>query len=73
MAVAFEHTPFLYLRNEKCRRSRRGNLVNKVRLPYIVQDQLTAIQKDMKPVEAFFHENDEDEVSLDGPVSNRLA
>lgn len=46
--------------------------MNKVRLPYIVQDQLTATRKGMKPVEFFYYE-DEDEVFLDGPVSKRVA
>lgn len=47
----------------------------KVELPYVVQDQLTAVEKGMKAVESFHYDNtdDEDEHFLDGPVSRRLA
>ncbi len=43
----------------------------RVKLPYLVQDQLTAAKKGMRPIESFHY--DGDEIFLDGPVSRRVA
>ena len=43
----------------------------KVRLPYMIQDQLTAVRKGMKPDEGFEYQGDEH--FLDGPVCERVA
>lgn len=47
----------------------------KVRLPFVIQDQLTAEAKGMEPIRGFDWDSDkhEREVFLDGPVSTRLA
>lgn len=44
----------------------------KVNIPYVVQDQLTALLKGMKPTVGFEYEK-EGEVFLDGPVTKRVA